>query len=392
MTNDRPTPRVLCWVPLPPPYGGPEVASEALMKELTARRPGVTVRNANLRSSIQDRGQFDLSGLVGFVRAWFRFLWALLASRCSVVVIVLSSSTMGFLRDAALIWTARLFLRRVVVHLRGSNYENFYKGKSAPLRFLIRRAWRRAARGIVQSPRLSSQLQSSAPSVPVSVLPNGLDEKAYPPKDTYAASGPVTLLFVGYLSFTKGFYDLIGVFLKLRATYPQLKLRFAGERPKHGLRNFQEFLSPEARAAYVAKADEISAAINDFIDHAAERQAEYLGIISGPSKEEALRSADLFVLPSYAEGFSVAVLEAMMSGLPVVTTTVGAMPDVLSDGVNGCLVAPGDAAALEQKLRMLIDQAPLRERMGRENARAAREKYALSRVAGELSAILDATT
>jgi len=96
-----------------------------------------------------------------------------------------------------------------------------------------------------------------------------------------------------------------------------------------------------------------------------------------------LRAADVFVLPSSAEGLSNAVLEAMASGLAVVATAVGGALDVIEDGANGRLVPVDDAAALAAALAEACD-ADACARMGR----AAREKmekdHALDRVADRL--------
>jgi glycosyltransferase involved in cell wall biosynthesis len=74
---------------------------------------------------------------------------------------------------------------------------------------------------------------------------------------------------------------------------------------------------------------------------------------------------DVFVLPSHAEGVPKSVIEAMALGKPVVTTTVGSIPDLVEDGVTGLLVAPRDPDALADCLVRLVRDAALRDRLGR---------------------------
>lgn len=102
------------------------------------------------------------------------------------------------------------------------------------------------------------------------------------------------------------------------------------------------------------------------------QMAEELGIadevwMPGDRKDipELLRSMDLFVLPSLAEGISNTILEAMASGLPVVATQTGGTPELIEPGDNGFLVTVGDSVALAERLGYLVDNQDELARMGR---------------------------
>jgi glycosyltransferase involved in cell wall biosynthesis len=77
----------------------------------------------------------------------------------------------------------------------------------------------------------------------------------------------------------------------------------------------------------------------------------------------ALASHDLFVLPSLHEGFGIAIAEALAHGLGVISTTAGAIPEVVRDGREAILVRPGDDRALTAALVRAVDDAPLRAAM-----------------------------
>ena len=79
---------------------------------------------------------------------------------------------------------------------------------------------------------------------------------------------------------------------------------------------------------------------------------------------DTLRDTDIFVLPSFAEGVPVVLMEAMAAEVPVVATRIAGIPELVEDGVSGRLVPPGDAEALGAALRSLLDDADLRARMG----------------------------
>jgi glycosyltransferase involved in cell wall biosynthesis len=92
------------------------------------------------------------------------------------------------------------------------------------------------------------------------------------------------------------------------------------------------------------------------------------GWCDDPPKE--LGGFDVFVLPSRYEGLPLALMEAMLAGLPIVATSVGDMPDAIVDGEHGLLVKPEDPGALAGALRRVLED----EELGRELGSAAREQ------------------
>jgi glycosyltransferase involved in cell wall biosynthesis len=91
-------------------------------------------------------------------------------------------------------------------------------------------------------------------------------------------------------------------------------------------------------------------------------------------------ACDAFALASANEGTPVVVIEALAAGLPVVSTRVGGVADVLSDGVDGFLVEPGDMHALAARLEQLAREPELRARMGETGRRRALRRYAVERL------------
>jgi glycosyltransferase involved in cell wall biosynthesis len=98
--------------------------------------------------------------------------------------------------------------------------------------------------------------------------------------------------------------------------------------------------------------------------------------------------ADVLCLPSFAEGVPVVLMEAMALGVPVVSTRVMGIPELVEDGVSGILVAPGSRAALVDSLRRLAEDHDLRQTLGLAGRRRVEEDYALTRSASTLRALL----
>jgi glycosyltransferase involved in cell wall biosynthesis len=110
---------------------------------------------------------------------------------------------------------------------------------------------------------------------------------------------------------------------------------------------------------------------------AAEGVARLLGTRPPEEMPAAYADAEVFCLPSWWEAMPLSVLEAMAAGLPVVASAVGGLPEMVSDGETGFLVAPGDAAGLGDALARLVADPALRARMGAAGRRRARERFDL---------------
>jgi glycosyltransferase involved in cell wall biosynthesis len=113
--------------------------------------------------------------------------------------------------------------------------------------------------------------------------------------------------------------------------------------------------------------------------------------LHGPTTkpEAALRAMDIFVLPSLSEACSNVLLEAMASGLPVVTTRVGGNPALVDDEVTGLLVPPGDPAALAKAIIRLVEDPLLAERLGAGAREAACSHFGLDRMLSRVQALYE---
>jgi glycosyltransferase involved in cell wall biosynthesis len=101
-----------------------------------------------------------------------------------------------------------------------------------------------------------------------------------------------------------------------------------------------------------------------------------------------LRGADLFVLPSHREGMPRAIIEAMMTGLPVVATRIRGAREIVADGTTGLLVPVRDEAALAAALARLVNDAPLRQAMGEASLARARAEFDEAQVIARQIALL----
>lgn len=118
-------------------------------------------------------------------------------------------------------------------------------------------------------------------------------------------------------------------------------------------------------------------------------QVLFLGLHAEKNVQKLLRTFDVFVLNSFTEGLSYALLEAMASGLPSVVTAVGANPDLVHDGQEGFVVSVGDVEGLANCLRRMVDKVDVLPAMGAA-ARQKAEEYSSEQMIAAYAALYDA--
>jgi len=177
------------------------------------------------------------------------------------------------------------------------------------------------------------------------IVPNAAPEAllATPPP---GPSPPRKLLFLGQWLERKGIRYLIPAFAALAVERPEIELACVGTR----------IPAEDVRADFPAAVRDRVAVVPD---------ADRAAIAA------AFENADLFVFPSLAEGSSLALLEAMAAGRPIIATAVGAAPDLLADGESVLFVPAADAAALCTAIRRLLDDPSLGARLGAAARQAA---------------------
>lgn len=146
------------------------------------------------------------------------------------------------------------------------------------------------------------------------------------------------ILYAGALNARKGYADLIIAYSKIANKFPSWNLVFAGNGEIENGKQLAESLGIES-------------------------QVYFLGWINGEDKDKAFKEASIFCLPSYAEGFPMAVLDAWAYGLPVISTPVGGLPDIAIDNENILMFNPGDTNKLAEQLERMINEEGLRNKI-----------------------------
>lgn len=197
------------------------------------------------------------------------------------------------------------------------------------------------------------------------VVHNWIDPSPYISCRTLQPAGTdVTFLYVGTLSRAKGIFDLIHSISIVRHALPGARWVIVGGGETKALRAAVDRLQLNGCTTIT-------------------------GWQTGRQLLHYYRVADIFVLPTYAEGFPNVLLEAMSAGLPVITTPVGGIPGVLHDHVNGLLVPPGDTMALAEAMVRLARDELFRQRLSDAAIRHVHEHHDIGTLSNVLSRVID---
>jgi teichuronic acid biosynthesis glycosyltransferase TuaC len=228
--------------------------------------------------------------------------------------------------------------------------------------FLTRKALRGADFVLTVSEHLRQQaIRLGASPERSRTVRNGCDTSVFHIADRAAARAELgvdeqaeVVVFVGWVAHTKGLRELIEAVIRLRPSLPRLKLYCIGEGPLRG--------ELEASAAEAGATD----------------QVQFLGRRSSAEVARWLTAANIFCLPSYAEGCPNSVVEALNCGRAVVATNVGGIPELV-DYDSGILIEPRDPAALADALACALsrqwDEAAISQRSRRGWDQVARETF-----------------
>ena len=378
----------LCLIgDVPPPYSGPEIGMQKLLRSGVRERFRIYHFSFRMNTSNVDRGSVTAKKVFHFFAKLFRLRSFLNHCKVDCVYYYFAQTRLGLAKDLLVTSVIQKNGRKILLHLRGSNFPGFYRTQPGFVRRLIRMNLGRGDRILVQSECLQGMFDGVVAKEKIGVLYNGLELSEFSDINaTTKKDDEMTIFFLGQLSFAKGYFDLILALPEIVSRAPKVRFLFAGERiPLDAERNIhlQYICGKERPAEIVRRAKGIEKSHGDHI--------EYLGVIDSNTRARIMARTDLFVLPTYSEGFSNAVLEAMGCGLPVVTTPVGAHPDIFEETPE-VMVPAGDPKALAQCVISLLKDKSLRKHYGVHNRKQVVTRYNMDKVAEQFASSVQAVT
>lgn len=249
-----------------------------------------------------------------------------------------SSFGASFYRKLPFIWLGSLLKIPVVNHIHGSELERFYQDASPIGKKLKKAALQSCAAVIALTDSWKTRFEDTFALQNVAVVKNY--GRIIPPS---ADREEHTVLFMGFLSRLKGCMDIPEIASYVKREIPEVRFVLAGS----------------GSGEDVAKIHELAE------QYGVQENLFFPGWIIDGEKDRMLHKAAVFFLPSYTEGMPMSILEAMGYGLPIVSTNVGGIPQLVQQEENGYLCQPGDVQSFADALIRLLQDPQLREEMGK---------------------------
>ncbi|WCO01641.1 glycosyltransferase family 4 protein [Psychroserpens ponticola] len=222
----------------------------------------------------------------------------------------------------------KLFSKKLVYHIHGAEFHLFYDNSNAFVKAKIDAMISNSDVIIVLSKEWKEYFETTFIHPKIYVLNNIVKRVNEQKKEVYEI---ITVVFLGRIGERKGTFDLLNVISNNKSFFKD-KIQFI-----------------------IGGDGEISRMHNFIKEEKLDELIKYVGWVSGEKKTDILQKSDIMILPSYNEGLPISLLEAMSYSMPIISTNVGGIPQILEDNYNGKIVNPGNETEIEEALKYYIN-------------------------------------
>ena len=336
--------KVLVIGALPPPTGGMETVMEQMISlkfkdcELISFN---VAKNKIIKSNV-------IFNFCNFLYRCLKLTFIINSKRIEIVHIHVASGK-GFWQGAIYNKISKCLGRKTILHAHGANFKGFYNDSNKIIQKKIRNCLNEANIVIVLSESWKKFYSKLVKRKKIFIVRNAVENIDYSKYNRIYPKSDFIVLFLSSVCKRKGVYDL----LKAISLIDDFKIKFVIVGPY------------EDKEKFFKEVDRLK--VRD--------KCEFVGEVIGKERFKYFASADLFVLPSYSEGLPVAIIEAMSFGLPIISTRVGAIPEVVKPE-NGILIRQGDINELISGIKKLSHRND--DYLSKNNKRLIMHKYTLS--------------
>lgn len=339
--------------PLHPPYMGPSIATEIILQSSLKGHFNLYHLNTNIHKTLSTLGKWRLSSLWKNIVLYLKMINLIIKYKPDLVLIPISQTTSGFIKDSIYILISRLFLRKTLLQLRGGNFRNWLDSSTMLTRAYVSAVIRSAQGVIVLGNKLRQLFSDYFKEEQIFVVPNGANYNF--PFNQKRNSYKIKVLYLGNLQLSKGIEDVVEAFVLLKRDSTDLKYEV------DIVGNWRDEVTK----------DKCSKLIND-----RDLPITFYPSVGGNDRFSFFKNADIFIFPPREpEGHPWVIVEAMAAGLPIISTDQGAITESVIDGVNGFIVEKQNSQQIAEKIKILIEVPELRKKMGKESRRLYEENF-----------------
>ena len=332
-------PKVLLLGKLPPPYIGPSIATEILLKSGLNQYFELIHLDTKVNENIHAFGKWNLGKVVKNFNLYARIRHLLKVHQPDLVLIPISQTTTGFFKDSLFILICRFFHVKVLLQLRGSNFKTWISHSSYLNKRYVKWVLHKTAGIIVLGENLKQLFFDYYPANRIFVVPNGGDYMIPEKKK----QGECKVLYLANLLGSKGIED---VFKAIELLQSQTTIKYSVD-----LVGAWYNKEEERRCLDIKEKGNLP--INIHTPKGLDEKFNFLA------------NADIFVFPPREpEGHPWCIIEAMASGLPVISTNQGAIIESVKEGLNGFIIESNNPVQLAEKIKYLMENPEQRKKMG----------------------------
>lgn len=303
--------------------------------------------NLGTSKSIEEIGKNPFNKVLRYVSILWKVLRYLITNHPDLCYLAITAKGVPFYKDTLVVLLVKLFRVKLIYHFHNKGVST--RHDKLIDNFLYRFVFKNSD-VILLSKHLYSDIQTYIPKNKIHICPNGIakfDQFTFI-KDK-RKNDIIKILFLSNLFESKGVFVLLEACSILRKEGFAFECNFIGSEGDISITQFQDKVKSLGLTNHV----------------------KYLGRKYGEEKNQAFNDTEIFVFPTYYETFGLVILEAMQHELPVISTIEGGIPDVVEDGVTGFLVPKFNSMAVAEKLKLLIENPKLCQKLGK----AGRKKF-----------------
>lgn len=286
-----------------------------------------------------------------YLNSLFKILYYYLFKKIDIIHIHLSYNG-SFFRKYILFLLSKIIKVRVIIHLHGSEFQQFYERSNNVVKKLIQHLFKGSNVTLVLGEEWNARIKKIEPTTNTLILRNAV---SIPPCIVENNKKEFKILFLGTLIERKGIFDLL------------IAMKELNEKQVLSQYNVQLIIGGVGK-----EEEKIKKYINE---HDLCEYINLVGWVDGEKKKKLLEESQLLILPSYNEGLPIAILEGISYGLPIIATNVGSISEAIIDYHNGFLIQPGNPLDIEKSIINIISNLDLWRKMSFNSKKLALEKF-----------------